>query len=166
MACDSWVKVFSRGIEGGCVCSGTISSQPELIQLNAIVAGFMWLLNTWNVAGLNWDEQKRTEIGENQGRRSPRVYIAGMGEVKDPRALALMLQSAWRSAWAEGEDQDDLIWGLLITGCTVGRWIWQQNVELAEAGGGETSQVGSPAHYTWLLESRRGAGREPDVPWK
>lgn len=28
---------------------------------------------------------------------------------------------------------------LLITGCAVGRLTWQQNEELAEAGGGETS---------------------------
>lgn len=45
--------------------------------------------------------------------------------------------AAWRQ-WRAG-DNDGFILGQLIPGCTVGRLIWQQNVELAEAGGGETS---------------------------
>lgn len=36
-------------------------------------------------------------------------------------------------------EDSDFILVLLITGCTVGRLIWQQNMELAEAGGGKTS---------------------------
>ena len=43
-----------------------------------------------------------------------------------------------RRRWRAG-DSDDCIWVPWITGCTLGRLIWQQNVELAETGSGETS---------------------------
>lgn len=66
----------------------------------------------------------------------------GVGEVGDtPEALAdvaINLKECTRRRWRV-EDSDDFIGGLLITGCAVGRLIWQQNVGLAGAGGGETS---------------------------
>lgn len=66
----------------------------------------------------------------------------GVGEVRDtPEGLAdvtITRKELTRRRWRAG-DNADFIWGLLITGCAIGRLIWQQNVRLAGAGGGETS---------------------------
>lgn len=61
-----------------------------------------------------------------------------MSETPDASGLGVEIPAAaWR--WWRAGDNEGFILGLSITGWTVGRLIWQQNVELAEAGGGETS---------------------------
>lgn len=69
----------------------------------------------------------------------------GLGRCQTPLRLRVLVSKSLLLHGGGGGrgDNEGFILGLSITGCTVGRLVWQQNVELAEAGGGETSSVGS-----------------------